>query len=176
VIDTSYEELEHIARDPLPVTSSSVRADGLAIDEPLLFTQPPAHLNLSTPNLNTVNGRDVWLVHPWSLGELPVHLSPNTVIVGVYVAEFHLAWPWSEKRWQFVNTRMAELTTEHWYGNTSSIIAALESANQVSGFSEAHVSTFLPAPMLSEMTPCLFSQLDRRCDSFAKWWKIFSAG
>jgi deoxyribodipyrimidine photo-lyase len=176
VIDTSYEELEHIARDPLPVTSSSVRADGLAIDEPLLFTQPPAHLNLSTPNLNTVNGRDVWLVHPWSLGELPVHLSPNTVIVGVYVAEFHLAWPWSEKRWQFVNTRMAELTTEHWYGNTSSIIAALESANQVSGFSEAHVSTFLPAPMLSEMTPCLFSQLDRRCDSFAKWWKIVSAG
>ena len=176
VIDTSYEELEHIARDPLPVTSSSARADGLAIDEPLLFTQPPAHLNLSTPNLNTVNGRDVWLVHPWSLGELPVHLSPNTVIVGVYVAEFHLAWPWREKRWQFVNTRMAELTTERWYGNTSSIIAALKSANQVRGFSEAHVSTFLSAPMLSEMTPCLFSQLDRRCDSFAKWWKIVSAG
>ena len=176
VIDTSYEELEHIARDPLPVTSSSVRADGLAIDEPLLFTQPPAHLNLSTPNLNTVNGRDVWLVHPWSLGELPLYLSPNTVIVGVYVAEFHLAWPWSEKRWQFVNTRMAELTTERWYGNTSSIIAALESANQVRGFSEAHVSTFLPSPMLSEMTPSLFSQLDRRCDSFAKWWKIVSAG
>ena len=176
VIDTTYEELDHVARDPLPVSSLSVRADGSAINEPQLFTQPPTHLNLSTPNSNTVSGRDVWLVHPWSLGELPVHLSANTVIVGVYVAEFHLAWPWSEKRWQFVNSRMAELTTELWYGNNSTIVAALESARQVSGFSEAHVSTFFPATMLSEMTPCLFSQLDRRCDSFAKWWKIVSAG
>ena len=176
VIDTTYEELDHVARDPFPVSSSSVRADGSAINEPQLFTQPPTHLNLSTPNSNTVSGRDVWLVHPWSLGELPVHLSANTVIVGVYVAEFHLAWPWSEKRWQFVNSRMAELTTELWYGNNSTIVAALESARQVSGFSEAHVSTFFPATMLSEMTPCLFSQLDRRCDSFAKWWKIVSAG
>ena len=176
VIDTTYEELDHLARSPLSVASSSVQADDSAIDEPLLLTQPPTHLNLSSPNSNTVSGRDVWLVHPWSLGELPEHLSANTVIIGVYVAEFHLAWPWSEKRWQFVNSRMAELTTERWYGNTSAIIAALEGANQVSGFSEAHVSTFLSATMLSEMTPCLFSQVDRRCDSFAKWWKVVSAG
>ena len=176
VIDTTYEELDHVARDPLPVSSSSVRGDGSAIDEPQLFTQPPTHLNMCTPNSNTVSGRDVWLVHPWSLGKLPEHLSADTVIIGVYVAEFHLAWPWSEKRWQFVNSRMTELTTERWYGNSSSIIAALESTNQVSGFSEAHVSTILPAHMLSEMTPCLFSQIDRRCDSFAKWWKIVSAG
>ena len=176
VIDTTYEELDHLARSPLSVVSSSVQADDFAIDEPLLITQPPTHLNLCTPNSNTVSGRDVWLVHPWSLGKLPEHLSANTVIIGVYVAEFHLAWPWSEKRWQFVNSRMAELTTERWYGNTASIIAALESANQVSGFSEAHVSTFLPAPMLSEMTPSLFPQVDRRCDSFAKWWKVVSAG
>jgi len=176
VIDTTYEELDHLARSPLSVASSSVQADDSAIDEPLLITQPPTHLNLCTPNSNTVSGRDVWLVHPWSLGELPEHLSANTVIIGVYVAEFHLAWPWSEKRWQFVNSRMAELTTERWYGNTSSIIAALEGANQVSGFNEAHVSTFLPTPMMSEMTPCLFSQVDRRCDSFAKWWKVVSAG
>jgi len=175
VIDTTYEELDHLARSPLSVASSSVQADDFAIDEPLLITQPPTHLNLCTPNSNTVSGRDVWLVHPWSLDKLPEHLSANTVIIGVYVAEFHLAWPWSEKRWQFVNSRMAELTTERWYGNTSAIIAALESTNQVSGFSEAHVSTFLPAHMLSKMTPCLFSQIDRRCDSFAKWWKIVSA-
>ena len=176
VIDTTYEELDHLARSPLSVASSSVQADDSAIDEPQLFTQPPTHLNLCTPNSNTVSGRDVWLVHPWSLGKLPEHLSANTVIIGVYVAEFHLAWPWSEKRWQFVNSRMAELTTERWYGNTSLIIAALEGANQVSGFNEAHVSTFLPTPMLSEMTPCLFPQVDRRCDSFAKWWKVVSAG
>ena len=142
----------------------------------MLFTQPPTQLNLSTPHSNTVSGRDVWLVHPWSLGELPGHLSVNTVIVGVYVEEFHLAWPWSEKRWQFVNARMAELTTKRWYGNTSSIITALKSARQVNGFSEAHVSAFLPANILSEMTPCLFPQIDRRCDSFAKWWKIVSVG
>ena len=176
VIDTTYEELDHLARSPLSVVSSSVQSDDFAIDEPLLITQPPTHLNLCTPNSNTVSGRDVWLVHPWSLGKLPEHLSANTIIIGVYVAEFHLAWPWSEKRWQFVNSRMTELTTERWYGNTSAIISALESANQVSGFSEAHVSTFLPATMLSEMNTCLFPQVQRRCDSFAKWWKMVSAG
>jgi deoxyribodipyrimidine photo-lyase len=38
VIDTTYEELDHLARSPLSVASSSVQADDSAIDEPLLIT------------------------------------------------------------------------------------------------------------------------------------------
>lgn len=174
-IDTSYEELDLIARNRLPVASAA-RTDRFAIDEPPLLTHPPTDLHLSEPNSISASGRDVWLVHPWSLGELPRHLSDNSLVVGVYVAEFHKAWPWSERRWQFVNTRMAELTTERWYGNMSSILDVLNSAKQVNGVSEAHVATYLPRHLLRETMPSLFPQVDRRCDSFAKWWKIVSAG
>jgi deoxyribodipyrimidine photo-lyase len=176
VIDSTYEKLDQIARSASTVTSSSPAAKSDGIDEPFLFTHPPDSLHLGAPNLASVSGRDVWLVHPWSLGELPKDLSASTVIVGVYVAEFHSAWPWSEKRWQFVNSRMSELTTVCWFGSTSSIVAALKSARQVKGLSEAHVSGYLPAHLMGEITPCLFPQIDRRCDSFAKWWKIVSAG
>jgi len=176
VIDSTYEKLDQIARSASTVTSSSPAAKSDGIDEPFLFTQAPDSLHLGAPNLASVSGRDVWLVHPWSLGELPKDLSASTVILGVYFAEFHTAWPWSEKRWQFVNSRMSELTTVCWFGSTSSIVAALKSARQVNGLSEAHVSGYLPTHLMGEITPCLFPQIDRRCDSFAKWWKIVSAG
>jgi len=176
VIDTTYEELDQIARIATSLPSTAIKTQRDATEEPFLFKQPPGPLELSAPNLNSVNGRDVWLVHPWSMGELPKDLSANTIVVGIYVAEFHSAWAWNERRWHFVNTRMTELTTERWYGTASSIVAALSSARQVNGLREAHVSGYLPSNLLGKMTPCLFPQLHRRCDSFAKWWKVVSAG
>ena len=176
VIDITYEALDQIARSASSVSSSSAAPDRDAIDRPSLFAQPPETFSLSAPSLTSVSGRDVWLVHPWSLGELPNQLSPDTIFVGVCIEEFHRAWPWSEKRWQFVNARMADLTTERWYGSASSILAALKSAKLVNGLSEAHISGYLPSHLLGEMTRCLFPQVDRRCDSFSRWWKIVSAG
>jgi len=176
VIDTTYEELDQIARIATALPSTAINTQRDATEEPFLFKQPPGPLKLSAPNFTSVNGRDVWLVHPWSMGELPKDLSANTIVVGIYVAEFHSAWAWNERRWHFVNTRMTELTTERWYGTASSIVAALSSARQVNGLREAHVSGYLLSNLLGEVTPCLFPQLDRRCESFAKWWKVVSAG
>jgi len=144
VIDTTYEELDQIARSATALPSTAIKTQRDATEEPFLFKQPPGPLKLSAPNFTSVNGRDVWLVHPWSMGELPKDLSANTIVVGIYVAEFHSAWAWNERRWHFVNTRMTELTTERWYGTASSIVAALSSARQVNGLREAHVSGYLP--------------------------------
>ncbi len=174
VIDTTYEDLDQIARQAKSVSTSSFSAVADATELPPLFTQPPLHLKLQAPNSKSVNGRDVCLVHPWSLGQLPQHHGADTVLIGVYVAEFHRNWSWSEKRWQFVNARMAELSSERWYGSAVEIASALESARQVSGLAEAHAASCLPEHLLTELMPSLFPKLDRQCDSFSKWWKLVS--
>jgi deoxyribodipyrimidine photo-lyase len=71
VIDTSYEALDALARHPRAVQA---RAGLLASAEPLLFTAPPASLGetgFTAPDPAAVVGRDVWLVHPWHLADLP---------------------------------------------------------------------------------------------------------
>ena len=113
VIDTSYEALDRMARQPaLQRQGDHRRRRPVAhrVTEPRLGTEPPDELGLTLPDAAAVTGRDVWLVHPWSLGELPAALPADTLVIGVFVADFHRAWPWSERRWHFVGSRMAELT------------------------------------------------------------------
>ena len=170
VIDTSYEALDEIAKQALPVVSSLDASN--SIQEPELMTEPPANLNISKPNASKVKGRDVWLVHPWSLGDLPADLAKDTLVIGVYLSEFHLDWPWDERRWLFVQTRMNELACECWFGDALSIAAALEGATRVRGVMEAHIASLLPAVGQFRSAPALFDEVDRRCDSFSKWWNV----
>ena len=37
------------------------------------------------------------LIHPLTLAALPPELPAYTMVVGVYVADFHRAWPWSAR-------------------------------------------------------------------------------
>lgn len=172
VIDTSYEALDEIAKQKLPVKSSFDASN--SIQEPELMTEPPASLNISKPNASKAQGRDVWLVHPWSLGDLPADLDQNTLVIGVYLSEFHLDWPWDERRWLFVQSRMNELASECWFGDTLSIAAALEGTTRVRGVTEAHIASLLPAVGQFSPAPALFDEVERRCDSFSKWWNIVS--
>ena len=170
VIDTSYEALDEIAKQKLPV-KSSVDASN-SIQEPELMTEPPASLNISKPNASKAQGRDVWLIHPWSLGDLPADLDQNTLVIGVYLSEFHLDWPWDERRWLFVQTRMNELASECWFGDALSIAAALEGTTRVRGVMEAHIASLLPAVGQFRPAPALFDEVEKRCDSFSKWWNV----
>lgn len=172
VIDTSYETLDEIAKQSLPVESSFDATN--SIKEPTLVTEPPAVLNISKPNASTVQGRDVWLVHPWSLGDLPADLDPNTLVIGIYLSDFHRDWPWDERRWLFVQSRMKELASECWFGDALSVGFALEGASRVRGVMDAHIASWLPALGQFSPAPALFAEVDRRCDSFSKWWNIVS--
>jgi deoxyribodipyrimidine photo-lyase len=118
----------------------------------------------------------VWLVHPWNLGDVPTFLPANTVVVGVFVTDFHRAWPWSERRWRFVASRMAELAVLRWQGDAAALSAALKGAAQVRSVDEPHLAPWLAQLAVCEAAIKLFPAVDRRCDSFSQWWTRASRG
>ncbi|WP_397534714.1 FAD-binding domain-containing protein [Roseateles sp.] len=174
VIDTSYDALDLLARQPWPGVAASPA--GAATDEPLLHDSPPAALAATAPSATDVAGRDVWLVHPWSLGLLPPALPADTLVLGLFVDEFHWAWPWSERRWHFVGRRMAELADRLWQGDAAAIGSALASARSVRSVAEPHLEAWLPRWAACEPAPALFPPVARRCDSFSQWWTHASRG
>jgi deoxyribodipyrimidine photo-lyase len=177
VIDTSYEALDRMARQPAhPRQEHAATALGPPCIEPHLSTEPPAELGCAAPDAAAVAGRDVWLVHPWCLGDLPAVLPTDTMVIGVFVADFHRAWPWSERRWHFVGSRMAELTSQRWYADAAAIGAALQSARSVRSIDEPHLAPWLARWATCEAAPALFPPVDRRCDSFSQWWTRATRG
>jgi deoxyribodipyrimidine photo-lyase len=173
VIDTSYEALDEMARKPLADISLAMDLNP-SVDVPPLDALPPSQLNIENPHSSLAEGRKVWLVHPWSLGDLPADLPKDTLVIGIFVSEFHRAWPWNEKRWLFVQSRMAELASDCWYGDRLSIELALQGAKRLGGMSEAHIGPWLPTAGKFISSPTLFSNVERRCDSFSKWWRLVS--
>jgi deoxyribodipyrimidine photo-lyase len=174
VIDTSYEALDRMARQPPSETDAPPRSPSLS--EPPLGAEPPVELGCVAPDAAAVTGRDVWLVHPWSLGPLPTSLPVDTVVIGVFLADFHRAWPWSERRWRFVGSRMTELAVQRWHGDAIAVGAALAGARSVRSTAEPHLAPWLPRWALCETAPALFPPVDRRCDSFSQWWTRSSRG
>ena len=177
VVDTSYEVLDRVARD----ASAVLRAGAVArpaepAAEPALLATPPASLGLTQPSPAPVAGREVWLVHPWSLGELPPDLPAGTVVVGACVAGFHQRWPWSERRWRFVGARLAALAPVRWHGSAEALGAALSAARRVRTRHEPHLTPWLQGWAQCEPVPALFPPVEPRCDSFSKWWTRVSRG
>jgi deoxyribodipyrimidine photo-lyase len=178
VLDTSYEALDRMARQPARHGRGEHRVplDNPSLIEPRLTSEPPDELGLATPDAAAVAGRDVWLVHPWSLGELPAALPADTLVIGVFATDFHHAWPWSERRWHFVASRMAELAAERWHGDAAVIGAALKGARRVRSVDEPHFAPWLARWAECSAAPALFPPVDRRCDSFSQWWARASRG
>lgn len=197
-IDTSYEALDRIARQ---ARAPGVRPGRMAqqslealSEEPALFTTPPPSLgvadlfaDLSDPQqaahcADAVRARDVYLVHPWNLGPLPEDLAPNTLVLGLCLADFHHAWPWSERRWRFVARRMAELTADAppqhrcWLASAAHARAALSGARSVQSMAEPHLGEWLETLADLRQPASLFAPLDRRCDSFSNWWNRVTRG
>lgn len=121
VIDTSYEDLEDIARSNktlLTLGSAARRVDRESDDasandsaEYPLQAWPDQAALLSLIGTRRVDqewgkkwaGRPVRLVHPWALRAK----TAGTYHLGVLAPAFHAKFPWSEKRWAFVLQAMA---------------------------------------------------------------------
>ena len=136
---------------------------------------PPLTLGATAPDAAAVAGRDVWLVHPWSLGE-PPDLPPDTVVIGLYLDDFHRVWPWSPRRWHFVGSRMAELAPLRWHGDAVAVGAALSAARRVRGVAEPHLAPWLPRWADCVAAPALFPPVDTPCSSFSQWWNRATRG
>jgi deoxyribodipyrimidine photo-lyase len=173
VIDTSYEALDAIARSPQAVPSAP---QGEGVAEPACLAEPPAALRCTPPDADAVSGREVWLVHPWNLGALPADLDPDVRVIGLFVADFHRAWPWSERRWQFVGTRLAELAPQRWHGDAQAIGQALSTAVRVRAIDEPHLAPWLPRWAQCQPAPSLFPDVAYRFNSFSPWWAQVSRG
>jgi len=100
----------------------------------------------------------------------------GAVVIGVFLADFHRAWPWSERRWHFVGSRMAELAEVRWHGDAAAIGAALKGARSVRSIAEPHLAPWLARWAECDPAPGLFPPVDRRCDSFSQWWARASRG
>jgi len=178
VVDTSYEALDSIARQPFqPQHRKRVTPTGaLPLADPPLASEPPVELGTTAPSAAAATGRDVWLVHPWSLGELPAQLPADTAVIGIFMADFHRAWPWSDRRWKFVGSRMAELASQRWYGDATTIGSVLAGARSVRSIDEPHLAPWLTRWAECKAAPALFPDVDRRCDSFSQWWTRATRG
>jgi len=177
VIDCSYEALDRLARTPEAPRPNRVESAGAApTAEPALFGEPPSALGAPDPDPAAVAGREVWLIHPWNLGPPPADLAPGTVLLALSLADFHRAWPWSERRWQFVGARMAELSPLRWHGDAAQVAAALRGARRVRSQAEPHLAAWLPGLAECRPAPALFPPVERACDSFSQWWTRASRG
>jgi len=175
-LDTDYATLDHIARQPQAMQPEPSAGDAqAALAVPGLYTAPPV-AGWTAPDASAVAGQDVWLLHPWSLGALPADLPANTRVVGVAVAGFHEAWPWSAARWQWVTQGMAAHTAQLWYADAASLSAALRQARRVRTLHEPHWALHAPAGIEAETLPALFAPVETRCDSFSKWWHRATRG
>jgi deoxyribodipyrimidine photo-lyase len=173
VIDASYAALDRLARQALPVEAGVAHRAPVA--DPLLYAEPPDGMGATAVDPALVRGREVWLVHPWNLGALPA-LPPDTLVLGLCVADFHRAWPWSERRWRFVGARMAELAPQRWHGDAAAIGAALSGARRVRSVDEPHLAPWLARWAECVAAPALFPPVAGRCDSFSQWWMRASRG
>lgn len=167
VIDVSYEALDQLARQAVSTPPGVMQ--GAETIEPPLFGTPPDGLDTVAPDPAFVKDREVWLVHPWNLGALPA-LPPDTLVLGVFVADFHHAWPWSDRRWRFAGRRMAELASHRWFGDAAAIGAALAGARRVCTLGEPHLAPWLERWAEGVAPQALFPSVDERCDSFSQWW------
>jgi len=167
VVDVPYELLDRIARLPRPVPTQPLP---VGIDEPPLLSSPPAALEFTAPDAAQVQGRDVWLVHPWALGALPTDLPADTVVLGMVVNEVHNLRPWSAARWQFVGQRMAELTSHRWQATARDWRQVLQGARSVQTNGNLHLQRTLDTFATSRPAEALFPDVERPCTSFSQWW------
>ncbi|MFM7533076.1 MAG: FAD-binding domain-containing protein [Rubrivivax sp.] len=151
------------------VTPSLWVSDGGHWREPKLHTHRPG-APLAPPDPSDFEGREVWLVHPWSLDGPPADLPAGTLVAGLWLDGHHSRWPWSPLRWAFVGARMDALTPRQWRGSAAQWRQALAGAAGVQGWLDPHLGPLGAALGLSPRPPA-FAEPAGPCRSFSQFWR-----
>ena len=185
VIDQSYEALNDIAHglgsscmSPSSTSTLCALPDGVA-QAPALWSTPPEDLGLASApqaRLDDTRAATIWLVHPWALRPPPASLGPKVRVIGVYLREYHAAWPWSEARWRWVDAAMACLTQERWFLPAAELARLRDRGACVRSTDDPHVRRWLGDAVVLEPAPGLFPPVDRHCTSFSQWWTRATRG
>jgi deoxyribodipyrimidine photo-lyase len=209
VIDCGYDALDRAARAPRPLAGPGPEG-AEATPEPPLLSAPPAGLGVQVLDAASaaaaarrLQGREVWLLHPWALRPPPAELPPDVVCVGLYPQEHHAGHPWPAARWRWVDAAMAAVAGERWYASGAQAATALAGAARVRSVADPHVMRAMrglaraasakdaadgaaahaagPGALLHHRVdwlpePALFAELPRRCSSFSQWWTRVTRG
>lgn len=148
------------------MTQAGDRNDA-GVDEPPVYSAPPEGLGFVAPHAEVLAGRNVWLVHPWALADVPADVPSDAVVAAMCSEQTH-AHPWDARRWQFVGDRMAALTPHRWWGSVPEMEAVLAQAQTVHTVAHLRLPAMPTVPWLQRAAPRLFRDLDKPCDSFSK--------
>ncbi|MBU0783676.1 MAG: deoxyribodipyrimidine photolyase [Gammaproteobacteria bacterium] len=134
-IDTTYEDLENIARSKHEVRQEpDVPEPGIC--EPTVFALehllPVSDLNHKTIDLRSQAGveatakiignfRKARLVHPWDLRSCFELKQEGELRVGVFDAAFHAEHRWNKARWAFVQEAMEQGCDQMWIVDTGDV-------------------------------------------------------
>lgn len=161
VIDTSYEELERIAKSNETIAASPSLV-GAA--EPELLAAPPGLSPIPIPKAERIR-----LVHPWMLDGRTF----DGLRIGVIHLPFHANFRWSVLRWRFVMDRMTAMTDAVFIGDLNELKNMLSENPHVE-------STATLNPGYRELLPALcqrladaprrFANPARTCRSFSAFW------
>ena len=196
VLEASYETMDKLAHSSRSTISKldSQRA-GPGVEEPVCRNQPSllpgsGWCAVTEAPTAAIAGRDVWLLHPWSIHPGADVVPEQALKIGIAFDSCHKDMPWSDSRWAFVTQALAAQTTPGqslWWGNPASVAAALQSARSVRWQTDLHM-----APLLTQLrsglqnstasggltclpahTPTpLFEAVTPHCRSFSKWWNL----
>ncbi len=172
VLDTSYERLAEIAHSSLAILPAPhhLKQAGLFDTMPALQSRPK---EIKPSPAETREGKAIVLIHPWSLGELPVGMADDTLVLGVIDESFHAAHPWSEQRWAWIMERMKQLCHAVISPSSDALQTMLDKAYSVQYAQSPHAA-WLRKIKHSKLTvtelPKLFTDVDVYCKSFSAWW------
>jgi deoxyribodipyrimidine photo-lyase len=181
LIDTTYEALDRMAHSLQPVSASSGLTDAEGVQEPACHGQVPGNTGMDAVRSDPVTaadvaGRDVWLVHPWALGELPSDLPEACLRLGWWPTAHFSAHPWSTARWAFVRARMDALAHVQTISDGAALGDLLSGARSVHTVTNGHIDRFLPARVQGRGEALLFPKVDSYCASFSRWWARATRG
>ena len=168
VIDTSYEEMDRIAHSAKPIRLHTAGTQN-GVQQPDLYAAPPDAAWLA-PDGALATDRDVWLIHPWSLGAASQPPPNGALLIGVGFTQAHAQLPWSARRWRFVTTGLQAQTPHLWWGNMAQIAQALRVARSITWQPDPHITLTLQATRVLASAP-LFEDVKNYCPSFAQWWR-----
>ncbi|MGB4347130.1 MAG: FAD-binding domain-containing protein [Burkholderiaceae bacterium] len=163
-IDTSYEELEHIARSQSSIAPLAVSAR-FGTSEPALLGAPAMAGN----TLNIKPGQAVRLIHPWMLDDAPF----DGLRIGVIHLPFHARFPWSQLRWDFMLSRMRAVTDQIFIGPLEELQTTLATASSVVSQASLNPGYREGLPLLCSTlpdAPRYFADPEQACRSFSAFW------
>jgi deoxyribodipyrimidine photo-lyase len=181
-IDQSYEALDAMARNQ--AGRAAERGQHNAVSEPTLMSLPyegfdaagqSIRAQAAIDNIATDSGAALELIHPSSLAPRAAQpgspASANVLRIGIIHTPAHAMWPWSERRWRFVLSAMAQTTDAIWVGDIARLelpqsVKVTAQATLFPGYRDAlaKVATLADAPRL-------LPNPSMACRSFSKFYE-----